>query len=62
MLTIRRRGKNFHIRGTIRVGQETRIVKEHSCGTDRRDDADAYRSKLKSATKSFTVVEGGRTL
>ena len=37
MLTIRKRGKYFHVRGSIRVGRETRIIKEHSCGTDRRD-------------------------
>jgi len=28
MLTIRRRGKNFHIRGTIRIGRGTRVIKE----------------------------------
>jgi len=63
MLTIRKRGKYFHVRGSIRVGRETRIVKEHSCGSDRRDDADAYRSKLEAEipTKSFTVMVGGRT-
>jgi integrase len=62
MLTIRRRGKNFHIRGTIRVGRETRIVKEHSCGTDRRDDADAYRSKLEAEIR-YEILHGrgGRT-
>jgi integrase len=59
MLTIRRRGKNFHIRGTIRVGQETRIVKEHSCGTDRRDDADAYRSKLEEEIRHEILHGGG---
>ena len=48
MLTIRKRGKRFHIRGTVRVGRETRIVKEHSTGADRRDVADAYRSKLEA--------------
>ena len=62
MLTIRSRGKNFHIRGTIRVGQETRIVKEHSCGTDRRDDADAYRSKLEAEIRHEILHgRGGRT-
>jgi integrase len=48
MLTIRKRGKKFHVRGTVRVGRETRIVQEHSSGTDRRDDAEAYRSKLEA--------------
>jgi hypothetical protein len=62
MLTIRRRGKNFHVRGSIRVGRETRIVKEHSCGTDRRDDADAYRSKLEAEIR-YEILHGrgGRT-
>jgi integrase len=62
MLHIRRRGKNFHIRGTIRVGRETRIVKEHSCGTDRRDDAEAYRSKLEAEVRHELLYgTGGRT-
>ena len=59
MLTIRRRGKNFHIRGTIRVGHETRIIKEHSCGTDRRDDAEAYRSKLEAEIR-HEILYGSR--
>jgi integrase len=62
MLTIRRRGKNFHVRGSIRVGQETRIVKEHSCGTDRRSDAEAYRSKLEGDIRHEILYgRGGRT-
>src|SRR5262249_23666008 len=62
MLTIRRRGKNFHIRGTIRVGRETRIVTEHSCGTDRRDAAEAYRSKLEAEVRHEMLHgRGGRT-
>jgi integrase len=71
MLTIRKRGKKFHIRGTIRVGRETRIVKEHSCGTDRRDIAEAYKSKLEAdirheilhgargRTQSLTIADAG---
>ena len=73
MLTIRRRkgGKIWHIRGTIRVGRETRVVKEHSCGTDRRDDAEAYRSKFEAdirheilhgrdgRTQSLTIADAG---
>ena len=63
MLTIRRRGKNFHVRGSIRVGRETRISKsilsERIAETmQRRIDQS---SKPSSDTKSFTVVEGGRT-
>jgi integrase len=59
MLTIRRRGKNFHVRGSIRVGRETRIIKEHSCGTDRRDDAEAYRSKLETEIRN-EILHGPR--
>jgi integrase len=62
MLTIRRRGKNFHVRGSIRVGRETRIIKEHSCGTDRRDDAEAYCSKLEADIRHEMLHgRGGRT-
>src|SRR5262245_23740006 len=62
MLHIRRRGKNFHIRGTIRVGRETRIIKEHSCGTDRRDNAEDYRSKLEAEIRHEMLHgTGGRT-
>jgi integrase len=62
MLTIRKRGKYFHVRGTIRVGQERRIVPEHSCGTDRRDDAEAYRSKLETEIRDKVLYgRGGRT-
>jgi integrase len=62
MLTIRKRGKNFHVRGSIRVGRETRIVKEHSCGTDRRDAADEYRSKLETDVRHEILHgSGGRT-
>jgi integrase len=62
MLTIRRRGKKFHIRGSVRVGRETRIVKEHSTGCDRRDDAETYRSKLESDIRNEILHgRGGRT-
>ena len=62
MLTLRKRGKIYHIRGSIRVGRETRVVKEHSCGTDRRDDADAYRSKLETEIRHEILYgRGGRT-
>jgi integrase len=62
MLTIRKRGKFFHVRGSIRVGHETRIIKEHSTGTDRRDVADAYRSKLEAETRHEILHgRGGRT-
>jgi integrase len=62
MLTLRRRGKNFHVRGTIRIGRETHIIKEHSTGTDRRDLANAYRSKLEAQTRDEILYgRGGRT-
>jgi len=71
MLTMRKRGKVYHVRGTVRVGRETRLIKEHSTGTDRRDDADAYRSKLegevrhellhgpRGRTQSLTIADAG---
>ena len=46
MLTIRKRGRTWHCRGRVRVGKDVRIVKEHSTGCDRREDAEAYRAKL----------------
>jgi integrase len=62
MLSIRKRGKIFHLRGSVRVGRETRIVREHSCGTDRRDVADAYRSKLEADIRHELLHgRGGRT-
>jgi integrase len=62
MLTIRRRGKKFHVRGSIRVGRETRVVKEHSTGCDRRHDAEAYRLKLESDIRDEILHgRGGRT-
>jgi integrase len=62
MLTIRKRGKKYHIRGTIRVGKQTRLVKEHSCGTDRREVAEAYRSKLEADIRNELLYgRDGRT-
>ena len=63
MLTIRRRGKNFHVRGSIRLGgkrgSSKSILSERIAETmQRRIDQS---SKPSSDTKSFTVVEGGRT-
>jgi integrase len=43
MLTIRKRGKTYHLRGSIRVGQQIRHVEEHSTGCNRKEDAEAYR-------------------
>jgi integrase len=62
MLTIRRRGKYFHIRGSVRVGKERRVVEEHSCGTARRDEAEAYRAKLEAEIRHEILHgRGGRT-
>ncbi len=46
MLTIRRRGRMWHCRGTVRVGQTIRKVKEHSTGCDKREDAETYRANF----------------
>ena len=35
------------------------IIKEHSCGTDRRDDAEAYRSKLEAEIR-HEILYGSR--
>jgi integrase len=51
MLNIRKRGKTWHVRGTIRVGIETRLVKEHSTGCHRRADAEAYRTRLEAEVR-----------
>ena len=62
MLTLRKRGKYFHIRGSVRVGCETRFVKEHSCGTDRRDVASEYKAKLEAEIRNEILYgTGGRT-
>ena len=71
MLTIRRRGIVFHIRGSVRVGKETRLVVEHTTGCNRRDEAEAYKAKLEAEIRaellhgaagraqSLTVAEAG---
>lgn len=48
MLTLRKRGRIYHVRGSIKVGGEASDVKEHSTGCDRREDAEAYKSKLET--------------
>jgi hypothetical protein len=48
MLTIRKRGRVYHVRGSVRLGGETRRVKEHSTGCDRREDAEAYRAPARA--------------
>jgi integrase len=46
MLTLRKRGKTWHVRGTVRVGRKVRDVNEHSTGCRERPAAEAYKSKL----------------
>lgn len=48
MLNIRRRGKYYYVRGTVRVGKETVDVKEQSTGFDKLKDAREYVSKLEA--------------
>jgi integrase len=51
MLTLRKRGPIWHVRGSIRVGGETRRVKEHSTGCHRREDAETYRAGLETRVR-----------
>jgi hypothetical protein len=51
MLSIRRRGKVYHCRGTVRVGRETREVKEHSTGCRERQAALAYVHRLEAEVR-----------
>jgi integrase len=52
MLTLRKRGRNWHIRGSFRVGTEARNVPEHSTGCDRREDAEAYKSRFEGELRA----------
>ena len=52
MLKIRRRGKVFHCRGTIRVGRATREVKEHSTGSREREAALGYLHRLETEIRA----------
>jgi integrase len=61
MLTVRRRGRIYHVRGSVRVGGETRRVKEHSTGCDRREDAEAYRARLEHDVRQAILHgDGGK--
>ncbi len=62
MLTIRKRGPVWHIRGSIRVGQEIRHVKEHSTGCDRKEDAEAYRARLERELRNELLHGPGGSL
>jgi len=46
MLTLRKRGKVWHCRGTVRVGQKVRVVQEHTTGLRERSAAESYRTDL----------------
>ena len=45
-LKIRKRGRFYHVRGTIRVGSERRHVQEHTTGCDCKGEAEAYKARL----------------
>lgn len=52
MLTIRRRkGGNWFIRGTVRVGDQVQVIKEQSTGFSDKSAADAYRIRLEKETQ-----------
>ena len=55
MLNIRKRGKFYYIRGTVRVGKETFDVKEQSTGFDKLKDAREYASKLESDIREHAL-------
>ena len=55
MLSIRKKGRYYTVRGTVRVGRETRTVAEHSTGTDRRNDAQEYASKLEEKIRETVL-------
>jgi integrase len=59
MLTIRKRGRVYHVRGSVRVGGETRRVKEHSTGCDRREDAEGYRARLEHDLRQAMLHDAG---
>jgi len=59
MLTLRKRGRVYHVRGSVRLGGETRRVEEHSTGCDRREDAEAYRARLEHDVRQALLHGGG---
>jgi integrase len=46
MLTLRKRGRYWHVRGTVRVGKKTVEIAEHSSGVVDRASAEKYRVRL----------------
>ena len=55
-------GRFWHIRGSIRVGQEIRHVKEHSTGCDRKEDAETYRARLEGELRKELLHGPGGTI
>lgn len=55
MLTTRKRGKFYYVRGTVRVGKETFDVKEQSTGFDKLKDAREYASKLEADIREHAL-------
>ena len=55
MLTIRKRGKFYHVRGTVRVGKETFDVKEQSTGFDKLKNAREYASRLEADIREHAL-------
>jgi hypothetical protein len=60
MLTLRKRGRFWHVRGSIRVGKETRTVQEHSTGCDRKENAEAYQSRLEGELRHELLYGVGK--
>jgi integrase len=52
MLALRKRGRIYHVRGTIRVGRQVRDIREHSTGCRDRAAAEAYRAKLEGEVRA----------
>ena len=46
MLSLRKRAGRWYVRGTVRIGKDTREVAEHSVGTTDRSLAESYRARL----------------
>lgn len=55
MLSIRKRGEVYYVRGTVRVGNKTFTVKEHSSGFCKLKDAREYASKLEQDTRDSVL-------
>ncbi len=51
VLTIRKRGRYYHCRGTVRVGKKVRYVQEHSTGFGERAAAETYKARLEYETQ-----------